>query len=142
MEKKNSLKGKSYWNSEGAYQKEYDQLYKELVPDFGEAETSDGELLRSITRLYYDYCNNGNGNVFTEYDDGEVEMDSMYEEFINNLIYGLMDNTSVKELQDFLNTHEAQDPSFSKDEMNIYDKVVDSVIYQILKERVLVKEDN
>ena len=141
MEKKNTLKGKSYWNSEGAYQKEYDQLYKELVPGFGEAETSDGELLRSITRLYYDYCNNGNGNVFTE-SWGEVEMDSMYEEFIENLIYGLMDNTTAKALQDFLKTHEAQDPSFSKDEMNIYDKVVDSVVHQILEERVLVKEEN
>lgn len=134
MEKKNTPKGKSYWNAEGAYQKEYDQLYEKLVPASGEAKTSDGELLRSITRLYYDYCNNGNGNVFTE-SWGEVEMNPMYEEFIGNLIFGLMDNKAAKELEDFLQTPGAKDPSFSKRQMNIYDKVVDSVVHQILEER-------
>ena len=137
MKQKNTLKGKSYWNESGVYQKEYDQLYKELVPDFGEAATSDGRLLRSITRLYYDYCNNGNGNVFTE-SWGEVEMNSMYEEFIENLIFGLVDNKAAKDLEDFLQTPDAKNPSFSKEEMNIYDRVVDSVVHQIIEERELV----
>jgi hypothetical protein len=134
MKKKNTPKGKSYWDESGVYQKQYDQLYEELVPDFGEAETSDGRLLRSITRLYYDYCNNGNGNVFTE-PWGEVEINPMYEEFIGNLVFGLIDNKAAKELEDFLQTPDAKHPSFSKEEMNIYDKVMDSVVHQILEER-------
>jgi hypothetical protein len=136
MKKKSTSKGKSYWDKSGVYQKEYDQLYKELVPDFGETSTSDGRLLRSITRLYYDYCNNGNGNVFTE-SWGEVEMNSMYEEFIENLVFGLMDSKAAKDLEDFLQTPGARNPSFSKNEMNIYDKVMDSVVHQILEEREL-----
>lgn len=55
--------GKSYWYNSGAYQKEYDELYKKLVPSQGEAETLNGELIRSASRLYYDYCNNGNCNA-------------------------------------------------------------------------------
>ena len=134
MKKKNTPKGKSYWDESGVYQKQYDQLYEELVPASGEAATLDGRLLRSISRLYYDYCNNGNGNVFTE-PWGEVEINPMYEEFIGNLVFGLIDNKAAKELEDFLQTPDAKHPSFSKEEMNIYDKVMDSVVHQILAER-------
>lgn len=79
--------GKSYWNNNGAYQKEYDELYGKMVPSSGAAETLHGELIRSISRLFYDYCNNGNCNaanakyVETEYaccdcgGSGEIEVD-------------------------------------------------------------------
>lgn len=55
--------GKSYWNSDGIYNEEYSKLYDELVPDQGEAETLNGELIRSISRLGHEYNNNGNGNA-------------------------------------------------------------------------------
>ena len=54
--------GKSYWNENGAYQKEYEKLYADLVPSSGASKTLNGELIRSISRLFYEYCNNGNGN--------------------------------------------------------------------------------
>jgi len=60
---KQTLAGNSYWNETGAYQKEYDQLWKDLVPSSGEANTIDGELIRCAGRLLYDYCNNGNCNA-------------------------------------------------------------------------------
>ena len=63
MERKLTPLGKTYWNKQGAYQKESDKLFKKLVPDTGEAETVHGELIRSMSRLYYDYFNNGNGNA-------------------------------------------------------------------------------
>ena len=53
----------SYWNETGIYQKEYDELYDTLVPDSGEAETINGELIRAVSILAYDYYNNGNGNA-------------------------------------------------------------------------------
>ena len=58
--------GKTYWNYEGAYQKEHDELYKKLVPSCAEAETIHGELIRVANRFYYDYFNNGNCNVIEE----------------------------------------------------------------------------
>lgn len=85
MEKKITENGKSYWNGNGAYQTEYDKLYSQLVPSIGSSPTLHGELIRCCSRLFYDYCNNGNCNVIeftTEYDestcwscngDGEVD---------------------------------------------------------------------
>lgn len=79
--------GKSYWDENGAYQKEYNSLYNKLVPSSGSSETLHGELIRAISRLFWDYCNNGNGNAaeakykemeYTCYDcdgSGEIEID-------------------------------------------------------------------
>lgn len=55
--------GKTYWNEQGIYQEEYKKLYAELVPDMGSAKTLNGELIRAISRLSYDYFNNGNCNA-------------------------------------------------------------------------------
>lgn len=63
MEKRTTKSGNSYWNESGAYQPEYDKLYEELVPNRGEADTIHGEMIRAVTRLTYDYYNNGNCNV-------------------------------------------------------------------------------
>jgi hypothetical protein len=63
MEKRITKLGKGYWDNNGAYQKEYDELYTQLVPAKDEAETVHGEMIRCVSRLFYDYCNNGNCNV-------------------------------------------------------------------------------
>lgn len=59
----NTELGKSYWNSNGVYQKEFDEFYEKLVPSSGASKTLNGELIRSISRLFYEYCNNGNCNA-------------------------------------------------------------------------------
>lgn len=63
VEKLSTPDGKSYWDKCGIYQKELDKLYAKLVPDSGEANTIHGEMIRSASRLFYDFCNNGNCNV-------------------------------------------------------------------------------
>ena len=63
LSKNQTPKGNSYWNDTGLYQKEYDDFYNELVPSSNEAETNHGELIRCISRLTYDYYNNGNCNA-------------------------------------------------------------------------------
>tara|TARA_R100001509_G_C4821971_1_gene200147 strand:- start:158 stop:730 length:573 start_codon:yes stop_codon:yes gene_type:complete len=55
--------GKTYWNCEGVYQKEYTEHYDWYVPNSGDAPTIHGELIRAVSRLHYDYFNNGNCNV-------------------------------------------------------------------------------
>ena len=60
---KHTPKGNSYWNDTGLYQKEYEAFYDELVPQSNEADTNHGELIRCISRLTYDYYNNGNCNA-------------------------------------------------------------------------------
>lgn len=54
---------KSYWDNEGQLQSEYDKLYEELVPAKGEVETLFGEAVRAVSRLGYEYLNNGNCNA-------------------------------------------------------------------------------
>lgn len=63
MEKRTTPEGQSYWNSNGAYQEEYDKLWKELVPGSGSCNTLHGELIRAAGRLFYEFCNNGNCNA-------------------------------------------------------------------------------
>jgi DnaJ-class molecular chaperone len=74
MERLKTQLGNSYWNRTGAYQKEYNELYEELVPSHGESDTINGELLRAVSRLGYEFCNNGNCNA--------IELET-YHEFVD-----------------------------------------------------------
>lgn len=53
----------SYWDNNGAYEKEYNKLYETLVPSSGVSPTHHGELVRCISKIYYDFYNNGFCNV-------------------------------------------------------------------------------
>jgi hypothetical protein len=57
---------KSYWDGNGNYQSVLTVLYDELVPSVGEAETVHGEIVRAVSRLFYEYGNNGNCNAAEE----------------------------------------------------------------------------
>lgn len=52
----------TYWEGKGKYQKLYDKLYESLVPPNGECDTDNGEIIRIVSRLYYDIFNNGGWN--------------------------------------------------------------------------------
>lgn len=47
-----------YWNNTGKFQLEYNAL-TELVPKVGSAGTVEGEMIRAIGRLYYNYYQTG-----------------------------------------------------------------------------------
>ena len=91
IKRTDAFNNESYWNNNGAYQKEGDELYEKLVPSEGAAETVHGELIRGINRLFHEYCNNGNGNAIEvvtpndhpwDYDedvDGEIDWDEIEE---------------------------------------------------------------
>ena len=48
-----------YWNGNGKYQKEYQEMYDKLVPAVGESDTKLGELIRIASKAYYRYNNDG-----------------------------------------------------------------------------------
>lgn len=63
-----------YWSNKGNYQELADEQYNELVPSSGRCETVAGELVRSVSKIYYDafnngFCNNTSGplNYLIEY---------------------------------------------------------------------------
>lgn len=55
----------TYWNGNGKYQKEYNEIQSE-IPAFGKANEQHIELLRNATNLYYDHYNNQNCNWSTK----------------------------------------------------------------------------
>ena len=59
----------TYWNKNGKHEEEYHKLYDELVPECGNADTFEGEMLRAVSKLYYRYYNGGDrvADVMEEY---------------------------------------------------------------------------
>lgn len=51
----------TYWNGDGKYQEQYDQLDKQ-VPAKGIAKEIHIELVRCLANCYHDHFNNGSGN--------------------------------------------------------------------------------
>ena len=52
---------KTYWNHQGKFQAAYDELVN-LMPASGKSDTVAGELVRSSSRIGYQFYNNGMGN--------------------------------------------------------------------------------
>jgi len=134
-----------YWNSKGKYQKEYDKLWKS-VPDSGECEDEDLEILRINSKLYYDYYNNGFCNL---YDCFKRELETFLD-FIEIWKEGrklkelIEENTSTTEYCDCCENEEEEEvePYFTyrsmtdkeKEEFeDILEKVTDKVIVKVNK---------
>ena len=49
----------AYWDGSGRLQAEYDELYKQLVPASGAAETLEGEVIRASSKIVYRHFNDG-----------------------------------------------------------------------------------
>jgi hypothetical protein len=161
--KLNSTLEQHYWNSNGVYQEQYDALWKSLVPDSGESSSIQGEMIRCIGRLYYDFCNNGNcnaidvrmedcdsceGSGYEEDADGDeqdcgwcggdcqVEGDyyvtEYYDEMLSFLEANMSEKQLVQDLREWMVNDYQKRYSFSDEQMSIYDKVVDSIVYLCL----------
>lgn len=173
IEKKETPLGKSYWANNGAYQVDRERLYDKLVPSSGYAPTIHGEMIRSVSRLFYDFCNNGNCNAvdtkmeechqcggcgYEEFydvvdedgeeecrtedchwcdgsgqDEGESFVTEYYQEMLDFLNEFLNDNKCVGSLEDFMIKGAGYSRyKFDDAEMDVYNKVVDAVMYQVL----------
>ena len=168
-QKKETPLGQSYWYETGVFQEGYDLLYAQLVPDSGCAPTIHGEMIRCVSRLFYDFCNNGNCNAvdmkmekchqcggcgyeenYNEDDDewenedchwcdgsgedeGEKFVTDYYQEMLDFLDEFLNDKKCVSDLEHFMiNGAGYSRYKFDAQEMDVYNKVVDAVVYQCL----------
>lgn len=157
----NAFENASYWNNNGAYQKEGDELYEKLVPAEGAAETLHGELIRGINRLFYEYCNNGNGNAAQaltpqdhpyDFDDEEddidwdeieeVHIDEYYGKFVDLIETSLVDVIRPDEVRDICESvrdvieagvyNQPCSLYFSEKNINKYNRMCDVVIWYVL----------
>ena len=135
----------AYWDNNGKYQEQYNKAWKQLIPASGEAKDGLPEALRAISRIGYDYYNNGFCNLWRSseaYDsDGcyydEYEMDSYYEELVDYLRYEIPRDLH-KELQEFL--LDAQGYGNWSEQADILDRIIDHIMEGIIKEGLLEEE--
>lgn len=58
----NAKAQEDYYFNKGKYSREYTELWDEMIPSQGQADSVQGEVLRCISKLSYDRFNNGFGN--------------------------------------------------------------------------------
>ena len=135
----------AYWDNNGKYQEQYNKAWKQLIPASGEAKDGLPEALRAISRIGYDYYNNGFCNLWRSseaYDeDGcyydEYEMDSYYRDMVAYLRYEIPRDLH-KQLRDFL--LDAQGYGNWCEQADILDRIIDHIIEGIIKEGLLEEE--
>lgn len=129
----------SYWDNNGAYQKQGDKLYKKLVPAEGAAKTLHGELIRGINRLFYEYCNNGNCNAiindFEEIDYYYGKFIDLIEDSLCDVIYPWEVRSICSDIREVIKDAAHNIPYrtyFSEENMNKYNRMCDVVIWYVL----------
>jgi hypothetical protein len=123
---KSTVYPNSYWNGTGAYQKEYKELYFKLVPKQGSAATLNGELIRAISRLTYEFYNNGNANALI----GSSTIHPFYEKFLD-LILDTVPGT-FKFVSGVRTAILNQVSTDDKDAISAYNNLADRVIHYVL----------
>jgi hypothetical protein len=129
-----------------------------MVPPTGAAATVNGELIRGINRLFYEYLNNGNCNACRvtrvgdhgwwdeeteDPDESEsVEIDAYYGKFLDLISKSLESRIVAREVQPLMSRvreiieNAAYDMPmpvyFSKENVNAYSRMCDLVIWYVL----------
>ena len=129
----------TYWDNEGKYQEQYDKAWKQLIPASGEAKNGWPEALRAISRIGYDYYNNGFCNLWRTWDDGDKTMDSYYEDMVYYL-RGHVPRELHNELTGWLPTVSYGDISWGENGDEVIDRIIDHIMEGIIKDGLLEKE--
>ena len=128
----------AYWDNEGKYQAEYDAAWKALIPASGEAKDGLPEALRAISRIGYDYYNNGFCNLWREWDDGDIEMDSYYEDLVDYLRYQVSSLKLYNDFRSWLRTTKGY--CNWSDGADVIDRIIDDIMEQIIEDELLEEE--
>jgi hypothetical protein len=126
----------SYWDHTGKYQQEYDAAWEALIPASGKAKDGCPEALRAISRIGYDYYNNGFGNLWQSWDDGDIEMDSYYEDLVDYL-RSEIPRDMHKQLKEFL--WDAKGYGNWSNQAGVIDRIINHIIEQMLEEELITK---
>lgn len=131
----------AYWDNNGKYQEQYEKAWEQLIPAQGEAKDGWPELLRAISRIGYDYYNNGFCNLWQSWDDGDGEYDTKIDPFYRDLVEYLEDNLPrdlSRELNDFI--HDAKGYGNWSNQAGIIDRIIDHIIEGIIEDGLLEEE--
>ena len=132
---------KTYWDNSGKYQERYNKAWEQLIPAQGEAKDGWPEALRAISRIGYDYYNNGFCNLWHTWDDGDGEYDVKIDPFYEDLVDYLGANLPFDLFQDlkwFL--QDAKGYGNWSDKADIIDRIIDHIMEGIIKDGLLEEE--
>ena len=128
----------NYWDETGKYQKEYQVAFDLLVPTHGEAEKGLPEALRAISRIGYDYYNNGFCNLWEAWDDideygGEITEYTM-NEYYEDMVDYLRDFVSPELYEDFMNWLPTTQGvcNFYSGGDDVLDRIIDEIMEDLL----------
>ena len=129
----------SYWDNDGKYQEQYNKAWKQLIPASGEAEDGLPEALRAISRIGYDYYNNGFCNLWDRWDSGdgydEVEMSQFYEDFVSYL-RGYVPSHLYNEFKGWLQTTK-NGCDWGSGGDDIIDRIIDHIMEGVIRDGLL-----
>ena len=135
----------SYWDNEGKYQQEYDAAWKALIPASGEAGDGLPEALRAISRVGYDYYNNGFCNLWHSWDDGDgeydVKMDPYYEDLVAYLEWHVPPKL-YREFKDWLPTVNYGSIQWGANGDDVIDRIINHIMEGIIKDGLLQNSDS
>jgi len=127
----------TYWNNKGKFEKEYNFICTYFIPPEGSAYNLDAELVRCVSRIYYDIYNNDGCNLynyqyFIEFVKEHIP-DNIDKKKFNNVVGG------IHALQDEENCYELDDlnSNFKPD----LDYVVDVIVEMVYNKLIEVKHD-
>ena len=141
-----SIKIGSYWNNEGKYQAQYNKAWEQLIPAQGEAEDGLPEALRAISRIGYDYYNNGFCNAHVhETDDygestGNVELDSYYQDMLDYL-QSHIPYTMWKTLDSWILEPSYGNIDWGNNGDDIIDRIIDHIMEGIIKAELITETE-
>lgn len=132
----------TYWNGKGANQQEFIRLSNKFMETSGSSQTLNGEVIRAINRLYYEFCNNGNCNAVEE-DVNSFFNNTMITSFYQNFIDLIREFFKIKdckngielinEIENIIETLDIPDVN----NIHKYDKCIDYIVWLVLND-----EDN
>jgi hypothetical protein len=93
---------RTYWCHHGRYEKTYHKLYAALVPDQGNCQTVEGEILRAISKLYYRFYNDGDLVRYIRHD---INLPTAAHRFLCNVLPAEF-NTALAELRSLARDHD------------------------------------
>lgn len=101
----------SYWSESGKYQSLYESM-KDQIPELGESDDPNIELLRCGVNVYYDCYNNGGGNLDSRSDQLDCILD-------NKEVISKVDPKIWKQFKDTIEAHRDQlvDPEEVEEEV-------------------------
>ena len=136
---------KTYWDNEGKYQEQYTKAWEQLIPASGEAKNGWPEALRAISRIGYDYYNNGFCNLWQGWEDiddygeeyMEYKIDSYYEDLVDYLEKHIPSEMH-KELKDSF--VDAKGYGNWSNQAGVIDRIIDHIIEGIMEDGLLEEE--